>query len=570
VHGVTRIRRSRWLAPITLFAIALIVRLVAASAITFPATEGSAYYVDVARNLVQGHGMVSDAIWSYATPPLVLPKPAFELWLPMASLASAASMAIFGTSFSAAQVGSVVLGAFIAPLAWAAGREAARVSTISPVRASAVAAGSGLVAAVLGPFVVASAVPDSSTPFLVFGVLAALLMPRALAAASGSAARRTRSRVLPGVALGLVLGLAYLSRQEAVWLGATYLAFALAAVRALPAGRRLAIAVLALLPVMIGGALLVVPWLVRDALLFGTPFPGQSIENAFLLRNEEIFAYVNRPTLAAFLGQGPGTILGHIGGAMGHDLLTVVLVPTFPVGLIGIFALLAMRRSPAFRRATALSALLVSGVLTFLVADVVFPVATVWGTFLHASGPLLVGLSVAAVLGMDACVARVGRARAWSRPNAWLGPAAMLSVAGVLLALEVLLVTAQSRATATRVVAVAEELRALPEVAAGAAAAAAGATPPSRHAVLISDHPIWLADVLGLPVIALPDESPADVATLAADFGSSYLVVFDERGEYPAVLLNGPAATCLTGPAVRLAGAGDPAWLFPVIPGCRP
>ena len=164
-------------------------RLVAASAITFPATEGSAYYVDVARNLVQGHGMVSDAIWSYATPPLVLPKPAFELWLPMASFASAASMAIFGTSFSAAQLGSVVLGAFIAPLAWAVGREAARVSGLSPVRASAVAAGSGLIAAVLGPFVVGTAVPDSSTPFLVFGVLAALLMPRALAAAGASGAR---------------------------------------------------------------------------------------------------------------------------------------------------------------------------------------------------------------------------------------------------------------------------------------------------------------------------------------------------------------------------------------------
>jgi len=567
---VTRIRSSPWVAPVTLFAIALIVRLIAASAITFPATEGSAYYVDVARNLVQGHGLVSNAIWSYATPPLVLPKPAFELWLPMASLASAASMAIFGTSFSAAQFGSVVFGAFVAPLAWAVGREAARVSDLSPVRASAVAAGSGFVAAVLGPFVVAAAVPDSTTPFLVFGVLAALLMPRALAAAKASPAGLFRSRVLPGVALGLVLGLTYLSRQEAIWLGATYLAFALAAARAAPSGRRLALAALALLPVVVGGALLVVPWLIRDTIVFGTPFPGQSIENAFLLRNEEIFAYLHRPSLGAFLGQGPGTILGHVGDAVAHDLLTVVLVPTFPVGMIGILAVLAMRRSPAFRRATALSALLVSGVITVLVADLVFPVATVWGTFLHASGPLLIGLSVGAVLGMDAFVARVGRARAWSRPNAWLGPAAMLAVAGLLLVLEVLLVTAQSRAFARRMAAVAAELRALPEVAAQATAVAAGAAPPSRHAVVISDHPIWLADVLGQPVIALPDESPADVATLAADFGSSYLVVFDERGQYPDALLNSPASGCFAGTSVRLAGAGDPAWLFPLAPGCRP
>ncbi len=192
-----------------------------------------------------------------------------------------------------------------------------------------------------------------------------------------------------------------------------------------------------------------------------------------------------------------------------------------------------------------------------------------WGTFLHASGPLLVGLSVAAVLGMDTFVARVARARAWSRPNAWLGPAAMLAVAGVLLALEVLIVAAQSRGMATRMTDVAADLRALPEVAAGSATAA-GDPPASRHAVLISDHPIWLADVLGQPVIALPDESPADVATLAADFESRYLVVFDERGVYPGALLNGPGPTCFTGSPVRLSGAGDRAWLFPVAPRCHP
>lgn len=68
------------------------------------------------RNLVEGRGLASDALWSYATPPLSLPKPAFEIWIPMASFLAALPMAVLGTSFAAAQVSSVLLGALVAPL----------------------------------------------------------------------------------------------------------------------------------------------------------------------------------------------------------------------------------------------------------------------------------------------------------------------------------------------------------------------------------------------------------------------------------------------------------------------
>ena len=48
----------------------------------------------VARNLVEGRGLVSDALWSYGTPPLVFPRPAFEVWLPLPSLLFAIPMAL--------------------------------------------------------------------------------------------------------------------------------------------------------------------------------------------------------------------------------------------------------------------------------------------------------------------------------------------------------------------------------------------------------------------------------------------------------------------------------------------
>ena len=61
--------------------------------IVFPKPEDTAYYVGVARNLVEGRGLVSDALWSYQTPPLVFPRPAFEVWLPLPTFLAAIPMA---------------------------------------------------------------------------------------------------------------------------------------------------------------------------------------------------------------------------------------------------------------------------------------------------------------------------------------------------------------------------------------------------------------------------------------------------------------------------------------------
>jgi hypothetical protein len=114
------------LIPVGLYLLALVIRIAAAEQIPFPTTEPSAYYVDVARSLVSGEGLVSHGVWSFATPPLVVPKPAFELWLPMSSFVSAVPMAILGSGYGAAQLGGALLGALVAPLAWAVGSEASR------------------------------------------------------------------------------------------------------------------------------------------------------------------------------------------------------------------------------------------------------------------------------------------------------------------------------------------------------------------------------------------------------------------------------------------------------------
>ena len=206
--------------PVGLYLLALVIRVVAAGQLPFPTTEPSAYYVDVAQNLLAGGGLVADGVWSYATPPLQVPKPAFELWQPMSTFVSAAAMSLLGSTFWAAQVGSAALGAATAPLAWAIGREAAHTQGLDGRRSRAVAIAAGLLAAILSPLVLGSIVPDSYTPFTVFVLAAALLVPRVIGVREGRPDDR-HATILAGILLGICMGLAYLSRQEVIWLGLT-------------------------------------------------------------------------------------------------------------------------------------------------------------------------------------------------------------------------------------------------------------------------------------------------------------------------------------------------------------
>ena len=122
---------------------------------------------------------------------------------------------------------------------------------------------------------------------------------------------------------------------------------------------------------------------------------------------------------------------------------------------MGILSAILLRRSPAFRRPTALVVLLASGSLTFLATALLFPVATLWGTFLHASGPLLVALIVASTLGADAFMARVSRARRWPQVNVIVGPAALLALALPVAAVQLAAVVDSARSMERRLAAVA-------------------------------------------------------------------------------------------------------------------
>jgi hypothetical protein len=543
-------RREAWLSAGAVFVLAVAVRAVAAAVITYPVPEDTAYYVAVARNLIEGHGLISDALWSYQTPPLVVPRAAFEVWLPLPTFLDALPMALLGATFRAAQVSAVLVGALVPVLAWRLAADVARERGFPTGRARVLALGTGLVACAYGPLAVHGVLPDSTMPFAALALAACLLMTRLLHDPRG--ARVHDPRLL---GLGVLLGLGALTRNEALWVALTWALLAWFATGVRDAGaanphparnsRRLAPSRLErgtrlrliAIPAVVAIAIYV-PWMMRDWLAFGSPMPSQALANALSVNGFDIFAWQDRPTLARYLAQGVGGLLGARVEGFRHNLVDVLLVPAVPAGPIGLVAL------PWQGRGGALRPLLVLSTVTFTATTLFFPVATTWGTFLHAAGPVQVLLLVSCLLGLDVLIVRVGRWRGWTRPVAWLGPVLVAATAVPVLLVSIASIAGVATDAQARYAALAERLTAV-------------GLPPTQAAPIIADFPIWTAWSLQVPTLGLPDESPSSVLDLASHFDAHVLVVSSAHGIWPAVLgQGGPDAACFV-PLHLRAGPGS-------------
>jgi hypothetical protein len=526
-------RREAILSAGVVFVVAVVVRWYAASLVVFPKPEDTAYYVDVARNLLAGRGLVSDALWSFQTQPLVVPREAFEVWLPLPTFAAAIPMALFGSTFAAAQVSSVLIGALVPVLAWRLAADVAEERRMPPGRARTLAIGTGLTAAVSLPLILHSTLPDSTMPFAVLTLAATLVISRLRARVSATRSRAGATALL--VLLGVVLGLAALTRNEAAWIA---LAWALLA-WSLPIARREWLVLMAI-PAAVT-LVFFVPWMVRDWLAFGSPLPGQALTNALSLQGTDIFAWQDPPTLSRYLSVGVGRLVEMRLTGIGHNLVDVLLLPGAPLSVIGLVAL------PWLGRTRALQPVIVVVGAIFLITSLLFPVSTTWGTFLHAAGAAHVLLVISALLALDRLILAVGRRRAWTRPVAWLAPA--LTLSGALLFSAVLLPSFGTGSVDTaRLFATLD--RQLDEAGIGPA--------PRMDDRLITDFPIWLPYVAGGVGLALPHESPSSVLDLAHHFQAiAVVVVGGPDNPFPARLAAGePDAACFE--PVELDRPADP------------
>ena len=144
--------------------LALAVRLLAALPQTQPNYMDATYYLVGGQRLAQGYGFTDPYVWHYLDRPTALPHPSHLYWMPLPSILVAVSQTIFGVNYRAAQIPFVLLAAVLPVLAYLIA------SRISGVRRHAWIAA---LLTIFSPFYLPYwGVPESFTPFAVFGALA--------------------------------------------------------------------------------------------------------------------------------------------------------------------------------------------------------------------------------------------------------------------------------------------------------------------------------------------------------------------------------------------------------------
>jgi len=386
--------------PFALFLVALGARMLTGALFADPAYPDSFYYVNVAQQLAAGHGFQVDFIWNFLEtggrlPTTgVLPIPSNAHWMPLASLVQVPFIWLLGPTALASALPFWLASAATAPVTYWIGRDA------SLPRWQATAAGLMVaVPALVDPFL---AQPDNFGLFMLLGTLSLWACARGL--------RGDRRAFAVG---GVLVGLAFLSRNDGVLLGIplalAFLADLLRRPRASRIGWTAAILCAA------GFVIVASPWLVRQLAVFGSISPSAASGRIlWITQYRDLYSISSPADPGSFLAQGlvpllTSRVLGLV-NALGLFATQVLLIFLVPFLVLGAWW---QRHELAWRPWMVYAASL------FLSSGLLFAVHVPNGTFLHSAVALIPYAYLLTVLGIGGVVAAVARRRpTWNATRA--------------------------------------------------------------------------------------------------------------------------------------------------------
>ena len=391
------LRRDHWL----ILGLALIARVLAALPQAQPNYMDAAYYTVGGQRLVQGLGFSDPYVWNYLDQPTTLPHPSHLYWMPLPSILVAVSQSIFGINYRAAQLPFVLLSAVLPIIAYAVAWQ------VSASRRHAWLA--ALLTIFSGFYLPYWGVPESFTPFAVFGALAIY----------GSADHSSTWKVL---AAGACAGLAHLSRADGVLLLIPVFGLAYTARPARSFKRDIA-------AILLGYVAVTVPWFARNVGVIGAPLSSAGLKAAWLCNYDERFLYDVPLDFNHLLGCGIDHVvldkLNSLASGLIHLMAEDGMIFLAPLMAVGLW------RSRRHRLIRGASMYLV---LLFFTMSIVFTFAGDRGGLFHSSGALLPFLFAAAPIGLDALI---GWIAAWHRT--WNAAAARSVFGASMLGLAVVL-----------------------------------------------------------------------------------------------------------------------------------
>ena len=357
-----------------------LLRLVLALLAEHPGLFDPNHYYNLARNLVAGRGFVIDYIWQYHHAPADVTHP-IDYWMPLAALYPAVGMKLFGGSLFAALLPSTIIGTALAALAWGITR-AARLSPAAQLMAA------GLVV-FIPEFVLGSVRTDTPINYALWVGLALLCF--------GEGMRRRPPLLLLA---GVFIGLAWLTRIDGVLL-IPALAIAIGVWWRF-GGQPIRWRWVGMM--FLATAVVVAPWLWRNAQELGDAFPADFRRTMFITQFNEQYAYGYKVSLSHYLDWGWRNIVGNIAF---HALSNVKQVYTrmdiaLPVlALLGLGGL-AQRRER--ERLLQLAAPLTFFIILYFFYTVLTPFHSMGGSFKKSQLSLIPWLAMPAAWALETYV----------------------------------------------------------------------------------------------------------------------------------------------------------------------
>jgi len=372
---------------LAVFSIGLLARIAVAAFQAHPGYMDAYYYTVGAQRLAGGFGFTEPYVWNYLDDPMSLPHPSHLYWMPLPSILGALSIAIFGSSFRAAQAPFVVLAAIVPLIAYVI---AWRVTSKRwPAWIAA------LLAVFSGFYVPFWGVPESFAPYAVFGSLALLL-------AGAGRSQRT------AFASGVCAGLAHLTRADGPLLLIPILLMADAEIQN-PKSK-----IQNLFPkvasILLGYLLVMLPWFARNLNEIGSPISPAGTQTLWLCNYDELFSFNVRLDVNHWIDCGVDQIVSAkirgLGSGLVHLIAENGLVFLAPLMAVGLWRL---RHDRLFRPA------IIYLVLLYLVMTLAFTFVGDRGGLFHSSAALMPFLCAAAPVGLEVVVRAVARRRrAWN------------------------------------------------------------------------------------------------------------------------------------------------------------